>query len=141
MPQGRWCTHQRRYNRSCLRRNGRRGRARRRERPRDHFAERKKKPALVREVKGVTGRAHQNSSKPMVPSLSTSNSLIIIFTVWGSKFVQSPLTNAALNSFSDNCPVPFLSTALNSGKREASEALFRPGAGVGGGRESGGERP
>ena len=84
---------------------------------------------------------YQNSSKPIVPLLSASNSLIIIFTVCESKFVQSPLTRAARSSFSDNCPVPFLSTALNNGKRDASAALFRPGAGVGGGRESGGERP
>lgn len=87
-------------------------------------------------------KTYQNSSNPIVPLLSTSNILIIILTVCGSKLVQSPLTNAAFNSFSDSCPVPVLSTALKSGNREASALLDRPpGAGVGGGRERGGERP
>jgi hypothetical protein len=132
------CTLQMRYSRFCLRQNGRIERARRRGRPKGHCID-ETGPAKRDELKNR--RTYQNSSKPMVPLLSTSNNLIIIFTVWGSKFVQSPFTRAALNSFSDSCPVPFLSTALNRGNREASVALFRPGAGVGGGRESGGGRP
>lgn len=78
----------------------------------------------------------------MVPFLSVSNILIIILTVCGSKAVKSPLTNAVLSSFSDNCAVPALSTALKSGNRERSALLLRPvGAGVGGGREKGGGLP
>ena len=63
---------------------------------------------------------YQNSSKPMVPLLSMSNILIIILTVCGSKLVKSPFTSAARSSFSVNWPVPDLSTALNSGNKEAS---------------------
>ena len=86
--------------------------------------------------------AYQNSSKPMVPLLFESNILIIIFTVCKSKLVQSPLTSAAPNSLSDNCPLPSLSTALNNGKSDASVALLLPlGTGVPGGLDCGGDRP
>lgn len=90
----------------------------------------------------MKGRTHQNSSNPIVPLLSVSNILIIILTVCESKEEKSPLTNAVLNSPSDSCPFPVLSTALKSGNREASALLLRPvGTGVGGGREKGGGLP
>ena len=67
---------------------------------------------------------------------------IIILTVCGSNAEKSPLTSARPSSFSVSIPVPFLSTALKSGKSEASAQLLAlGGAGVGGGREVGGGRP
>lgn len=84
--------------------------------------------------------AYQNSSKLMLPSLSASNILIIIFTVCESKLVKSPFTSALPSSLSLNWPVPLLSTALKRGKSEAS-ALELGGAGVPGGLDWGGGRP
>lgn len=98
------------------------------------------KESLAMGRPSIERMAHQNSSKPMVPLRSVSNILIIIFIVWGSNAVQSPFTNAIFSSVSDNCPFPLLSTALKRRKREASALLLRPGAGVAGGREMGGER-
>ena len=83
---------------------------------------------------------YQNSSKLILPSLSTSNIRIIIFTVCRSKLVKSPLTSAFPSSLSVNRPTPAPSTALKSGNSEAS-ALLLPGAGVPGGRDGGGGRP
>lgn len=85
-------------------------------------------------------------------------------TVCESKAVQSPLTSAVLSSFSESWPVaiasvlvcgtfyellcvfyfslwivPFLSTALNSGNKVGSW-FGLGGAGLGGGRETGGGR-
>lgn len=54
--------------------------------------------------------------------------------------MKSPFTSALPSSRSVKYPAPFASTALKSGKREASMALL-VGAGVPGGREWGGERP
>jgi hypothetical protein len=81
-------------------------------------------------------RTYQNSSKLILPLLSTSNIRIIILTVCKSKLVKSPFTSAFPNSLSVNCPVPLLSTALKSGKSDALALLLvPPGAGVGGGRD------
>lgn len=85
---------------------------------------------------------YQNSSKLILPLLSTSNIRIIILTVCKSKLVKSPFTSAFPSSLSVSCPVPLLSTALNNGNREASALLLlAPGAGVGGGRDGRGGRP
>lgn len=83
---------------------------------------------------------YQNSSKLILPSLSASNIRIIILTVCGSKLVKSPLTSAFPSSRSVNWPTPATSTALKSGKSDAS-ALLLPGPGVPGGRDGGGGRP
>lgn len=56
--------------------------------------------------------------------------------------MKSPFTSAARSSFSVSWPVPDLSTALKSGKMEASWLLpALGGAGVGGGLDIGGDRP
>ena len=49
---------------------------------------------------------------------------IIMRTVAGSKVEKSPLTSARRSSGSPSWPLPRASTALKSGKSDASEALL-----------------